>query len=341
MKKAKIISLTAAALLAVAPIVSTSIVSATDATQTGNTVTSNNTQTTTSETEQKISAQYTHDGKTEEIDPNNQTFQIAANSTFDPTNITLTNGDTVKISGKVSVVSNPVDTSKAGDSFTVQLSGVNNSTISYQVFVKPTGLFQLNLPQSYVTGLGDTDTVYQGQEYYITNNVRFARGEFFTGISNQSQNATNNSVKWVATKYLANSKTTTSDAETKTATMRVMHTALLYNKNGDSLGEKYNSYRQVTVNASIVTINGTKYYKLANRDAYIKATNISGVGRVLTKNAYIYATSKRRADRTVLKKGETITTYGGSYKFKNGKRYYRIEGATATNKRYVKVVNFE
>ncbi|GAA0194208.1 hypothetical protein GCM10008918_15330 [Lactobacillus kefiranofaciens subsp. kefiranofaciens] len=43
----------------------------------------------------------------------------------------------------------------------------------------------------------------------------------------------------------------------------------------------------------------------------------------------------------MLRKGDTITTYGGSYKFKNGKRYYRIEGATSTNKRYVKVVNFE
>nr|WP_254258743.1 SLAP domain-containing protein [Lactobacillus helveticus] len=29
------------------------------------------------------------------------------------------------------------------------------------------------------------------------------------------------------------------------------------------------------------------------------------------------------------KKGQTITTYGGSYKFKNGKRYYWVAGATA------------
>ncbi|AZA20735.1 SLAP domain-containing protein [Lactobacillus helveticus] len=88
-----------------------------------------------------------------------------------------------------------------------------------------------------------------------------------------------------------------------------------------------------------------EYYKLAlgaNYDeAYIKASNIDGIKRTLKHNAYVYATSKRRADYTVLKKGQTITTYGGSYKFKNGKRYYRVAGATVTNKRYVKVVNFK
>lgn len=140
---------------------------------------------------------------------------------------------------------------------------------------------------------------------------------------------------------LANSKTTVSDAKTKTAIMKIMHGALLYDENGKSLGEKYGSYREVTVNTSTVTIGGTQYYKLADRDAYIKVTNISGRGRVLKRNAYVYATSKRRADYTVLRKGQTITTYGGSYKFKNGKRYYRVAGATATNKCYVKVVNFK
>ncbi|MFJ6923102.1 SLAP domain-containing protein [Lactobacillus gallinarum] len=63
--------------------------------------------------------------------------------------------------------------------------------------------------------------------------------------------------------------------------------------------------------------------------------------RTLKRNAYVYATSKRRADYTVLRKGRIITTYGGSYKFRNGKRYYQVAGATATNKRYVKVVNFK
>ncbi|AZR14603.1 hypothetical protein CEE77_00530 [Lactobacillus crispatus] len=36
-------------------------------------------------------------------------------------------------------------------------------------------------------------------------------------------------------------------------------------------------------------------------------------------------------------KGSTVTTYGGSYKFKNGKRYYRIGGPA---KQYVRTSNF-
>ncbi|MCT3602521.1 hypothetical protein EFS28_04835 [Lactobacillus acidophilus] len=88
------------------------------------------------------------------------------------------------------------------------------------------------------------------------------------------------------------------------------------------------------------------FYQIYNADGtytnyYVKAGNIDGTKRTLTRNTYIYATSKRRASYTLLRKGTTVTTYGGTYKFKNGKRYYRIEGATASNKRYVKAVNFE
>lgn len=113
-----------------------------------------------------------------------------------------------------------------------------------------------------------------------------------------------------------------------------------YDENGKSLGEKYYAYRTVTVNQSPITINGAKFYKLADRDAYIKVTNISGQGRVLKRNAYIYSTSKKRTTHNgawKLYKGSTVTTYDGSYKFKNGKRYYRIGGPA---KQYVRTSNF-
>ena len=106
------------------------------------------------------------------------------------------------------------------------------------------------------------------------------------------------------------------------------------------MGEKYYAYRAVTVNQSPITINGAKFYKLADRDVYIKVTNISGQGRVLKRNAYIYSTSKKRTTHNgawKLYKGSTVTTYGGSYKFKNGKRYYRIGGPA---KQYVRTSNF-
>ncbi|WP_281830090.1 MULTISPECIES: SLAP domain-containing protein [Lactobacillus] len=346
MKKTKIIGIAAAALLAVAPI--STIVSAAGTAQTTDT-----TQTTSQDTTQAVSAQYTHSRKTETINPNNQTFQIAANSTFDPTNITLTNGDTVKISGKVSIVANPVDTSKAGESFTVQLSGENNTTISYQVYVKPATSIQLYLPdnQKYVKGLGDTDTFYQGRTYYVGNLIRYENGEFYTGVSTVSEasaNANNNATLWIQTKYLATSKASTPSLVQKT----VMHAAQGYTAAGTKTKKKFSAFSTVYVKADPIHIDGGQYYtsgdfyQVYNADGtytnyYIRVSNIDDTKRTLTKNAYIYATSTRRATKTVLKKGTTITTYGGSYKFKNGKLYYRIQGATATNKRYVKVANFK
>lgn len=303
----------------------------------------------TSTEENNITVQVMQDGKSVAVNPDGLYFQILPNTDFDPLNFTGTDGSQYKITtkngNKITVNSNTVDTSKPGSVGTVKLT-VENTTgsaqsVTFTVFVKPSGLFTLKLPQSYVTGLGDTDTVYQGQEYYITNNVKFAEGEFFTGISNQSQNANNNSVKWIATKYLADSATQKSEPSSKTLTRTLMHTSVLYDKEGNSTGEKYNSYRKITINPEIVTIKNSSFVKLAHQDLYIKASNVYGNGRVLKHNAYIYATSKKRADRITLKKGQTITTYGGSYKFKNGKRYYRIQGASATNKRYVKVANFK
>lgn len=131
-----------------------------------------------------------------------------------------------------------------------------------------------------------------------------------------------------------------------------MHKAQAYNSSGGKTRKTYSAFSTVYVNNEPIQIDGGKYYtsgtfyQVYNADGtytnyFIKVGNVDGTKRTLKHNAYVYATSTRRADRTLLKKGTTITTYGGSYKFKNGKRYYRIEGATATNKRYVKVSNFQ
>lgn len=133
----------------------------------------------------------------------------------------------------------------------------------------------------------------------------------------------------------------TENGQAKTVTKTLMHTAIAYDSDGHSTGKKYYAYRQLTLSAVKKNIKGSMYYNVQGTGDYIKVGNIDGTKRTLTRNAYIYATSKRRASYTLLRKGTTVTTYGGTYKFKNGKRYYRIEGATASNKRYVKAVNFE
>lgn len=131
---------------------------------------------------------------------------------------------------------------------------------------------------------------------------------------------------------------TTNEVQAAT-TKAVMHTALAYDKDGNSTGVKYNAYQYVTVESNPVKIDGSLYYKVSGKDQYIKATNIDGVTRKITHNTYIYRTSTGRTsynNRWKLYKGETITTYGGSYKFKNGKHYFRIGGP---NKKYIKSYN--
>ena len=71
---------------------------------------------------------------------------------------------------------------------------------------------------------------------------------------------------------------------------------------------------------------------------FINAANIDGTKRTLKHNAYVYKSSKKRANKVVLKKGTEVVTYGGAYTFKNGKQYYKI--GNNTDKTYVKVSNF-
>ena len=124
----------------------------------------------------------------------------------------------------------------------------------------------------------------------------------------------------------------------------IMHNAYFYDKDAKRVGtDKVTRYNTVTVATSTTTINGKAYYEVVENGKlsgkFINADNIDGTKRTLKHNAYVYASSKKRANKVVLKKGETVTTYGGSYTFKNGKKYYKI--GKDTKKTYVKVSNFD
>lgn len=139
---------------------------------------------------------------------------------------------------------------------------------------------------------------------------------------------------------LAGSQASQAQAATNATNRAIMHTAIAYDKNGNNTGKKYYSYQYVAVESSPVKINGSIYYKISGADEYLKATNIDGVTRKITHNTYIYRSSNGRTyygnHRWKLYKGETVTTYGGSYKFKNGKRYFRVAGP---RKQYIKSAN--
>lgn len=126
------------------------------------------------------------------------------------------------------------------------------------------------------------------------------------------------------------------DDATKT-TVFTMHKALMYDKNGNKTGKAFRQFRNIDVYADKVTIGNTQYYRVYNTLYYVKAANIDGTKRMLKKNSYIYKTGSQRANKKVLKKGSTVTTYGSSFKFANGKRYYRV----GKGKQYVPVANFQ
>ena len=137
-----------------------------------------------------------------------------------------------------------------------------------------------------------------------------------------------------------NGVNTTVPSQSKT----IMHNAYFYGKDAKRVGtDKVTRYNTVTVAMNTTKLaNGISYYEVIENGKatgkFINADNIDGTKRTLKHNAYVYRSSKKRANKVVLKKGETVTTYGGSYTFKNGKQYYKI--GNNTEKTYVKASNF-
>ena len=159
----------------------------------------------------------------------------------------------------------------------------------------------------------------------------------FTATANNS----NASAALPVTVSIPNGKVTTVPSQSKT----IMHNAYFYKEDGTTRAnnDKAKRYESVTVAMSTKKIGNKDFYEVIKdgkaTGMYINADNIDGTKRTLKHNAYVYKTSKKRANKVVLKKGDTVTTYGASYTFKNGQKYYKI--GNNTDKTYVKVANFD
>lgn len=356
-RKIKMISLAAAALLAVVPVVSPAVVHAADTTSTTTTLNSN--------AENPV---ITYNGK--KYDSNQDITAAIANSSFSRVPLKGSSTFIQDVKNAFSATESSTDNSKVnivvytGDLYTniagkypVRVLATNkagkSTALTFQVIVGNQGAnatYAVAKPQ--VRGnvtlytIRDGKVIHNSYGSYVldggTTVATFGTVEI-NGISYTRLNGPDSDL-FIETKSVDGTypeSATNEDGQAKTVTKTLMHTAIAYNSDGHSTGKKYYAYRQLTLSAVKKNIKGSMYYNVQGTGDYIKVGNIDGTKRTLTRNAYIYATSKRRADRTLLRKGDTITTYGGSYKFKNGKRHYRIEGAKSTNKRYVKVVNFE
>lgn len=303
-----------------------------------------------------LKVNYSENGKEKSESINGKIFLIDEGSKFDPLKLKASNGNTYQVistdKADVKVVSNTVDTTKANSWGIVTVSTTTKdgkeTQASYAVYVRNDKPVRLNVPYyASVYGLhsvetnnfiNDPATISRGTEIYIGKNFMNAGSDTYNSISTQSLAIADNKEKaaWMST---ANLLTDAKPIEAVEKT--VMHRSLVYSEGGSSKYRHIAAFKKVTVEKEPYIFKGVKYYKIIDAPDYIKVANVDGTKRKLKHNAYVYATSTKRADRTVLKKGTVVTTYGSSYKFKNGKRYYRIQGATATKKRYVKVANFE
>ena len=167
----------------------------------------------------------------------------------------------------------------------------------------------------------------------------FTAPDTFTVTLNAKSDVNGKAASLPVVVTVPNGKVTTVPSQSKT----IMHNAYFYDKNAKRVGtDKLTRYNSVTVAMSTTKIGDKTYYEVVENGKatgkFINADNIDGTKRTLKHNAYVYKSSKKRANKVVLKKGETVTTYGGSYTFKNGKQYYKI--GNNTDKTYVKASNF-
>ena len=119
----------------------------------------------------------------------------------------------------------------------------------------------------------------------------------------------------------------------------LMHASYLYDNKGIKIDKPtVRSYVTVVVAENPVTINGIKYYKVADKDEYIKAGNIDGTLRVITHNSYIYnnkgKATRNKGIKRLVKRTRIVRTYGAPINIK-GHMMYRIG-----KNRYIKARNF-
>ena len=229
-----------------------------------------------------------------------------------------------KVAGKYPVVVSATNADKKTTKITFMLT-VGAKGASYKT-VQSDG----DIPVYKIDGNNVTDTkttVKNGDQIAVFGDAIKVGDKSYTRINSADSDL------YVETKYVDGSF---KPAEKTSKT--VMHNAYIYDKDHKRVGTKtLAAYTKVDVlGATTKLADGSLVYQIGDNQ-YVMADNIDGTVRTLSHNAYVYKTSKKRADSRVLRKGAKVTTYGSPYTFKNGKAYYRIGGPS---KQYVKVANF-
>ena len=316
MKKIKVIGVAAAALLAVSPLLASSTVNAA--------VNYNGTSYNDNETVNVGNASFAHVALNGQVDVDAIQRVFAAPNSSVSVNLSYIQ---TQIAGTYPVpvtVTNDSNNSSTTVTINVTVGDSNNIQSIQGDPDSNAGVYQIN--GNKVEDSGFTLPVGTPVSTYGTVEID---GTSYTRLNGSNSNLV---VKtgWLTGAYKG-------DDDATKITVYNMHKALMYDKNGNKTGKAFREFRNIDVYSNKVTIKGTQYYRVYNTFYYVKAANIEGTKRMLKKNAYVYATGSKRANKKVLKKGSTVTTYGSSFKFANGKTYYRI----GKGKQYARVANFE
>ena len=196
------------------------------------------------------------------------------------------------------------------------------------------------------SGINDNNTIARVEVHYQDeNNNEIAPSKILTGVVGEGYitkalDITGYTLKLRpvnATGFFSTQPQTVTYVYSRNGVIRtVRHNSYLYDQNGGRKAGEYFIGKKIKTYGSRL-IQNKKYYELGN-DTFIKANNVTGIKRKLKHNAYIYtkkANKKvKRSGRKVLKKKQTIRTYGGAIKMHH--KLYYIVGKN----RYIKKANF-
>ena len=196
------------------------------------------------------------------------------------------------------------------------------------------------------SGINDNNTVARVEVHYQDeNDNEIAPSKILTGVVGEGYitkalDITGYTLKFRpvnATGFFSSQPQTVTYVYSRNGVIRtVRHNSYLYDQNGGRKAGEYFIGKKIKTYGSRL-IQNKKYYELGN-DTFVKANNVTGIKRKLKHNAYIYtkkANKKvKRSGRKVLKKKQTIRTYGGAIKMHN--KLYYIVGKN----RYIKKANF-
>ena len=168
-----------------------------------------------------------------------------------------------------------------------------------QEYVKADNTKVYNINGNVVSEAANVPALSKGAAVYTFGKVT-VNGVEYTRINKEGSNEFVKSSDLTATK-----PDTTVLSQPKT----IMHNAYYYDKDAKRVGtDKLTRYNSVNVAMSTTTIKGKAYYEVIENGKatgkFINADNIDGTKRTLKHNAYVYKTSKKRANKVVLKKGK-------------------------------------